>query len=104
MEARIKLGLLKAARRRLNVLTICQHEPPKHNRYATVKIQPLNGGAGEVCKNFKTRTEFESFYRSIWRGGEDVPRRGVGAIGNGIIGYQWKIFARTVPADYGVCC
>ena len=104
METKIKLGLLKAARRRLNVLTVCQHAPAKHNRYATVTVTPLNGGAGAVYKNFKTRTEFESFYRSIWRGDQRVPQRGTGAIGNGIIGYQWKIFSRTVPADYGVYC
>lgn len=60
-------------------------------RYATVRIQALNAGTGEVIRNMD-RAQFEAFWKRYAFG--EVPTHGVGGVGDGIIGFSYKIYSQ----------
>ena len=59
--------------------------------YARVLVTPLNGGSGKIQKAFATRAAFASWYRTYRQGAEYVPEHGSGAMGDGVINFQWWI-------------
>lgn len=65
-------------------------------RYATVRVRFLNGGTGEAIRNMDL-AEFEHLWRRFGVS-ERPPTRGIGAIGDSIVNFQWKIY-REEP-DY----
>jgi len=69
--------------------------PSNAERYATVRTSFLNGGAGEAIRNV-SQEEFEQLYKRFGFG--EIPKRGVGACGDGLVNFQWKIY-NDIP-DY----
>jgi hypothetical protein len=69
-------------------------------RYATVTLSSLNGGTGKVYRNMDQR-EFEA----VWKqhcAAFAVPTQGVGGVGNGILGFSYKIYERPIDATPGL--
>jgi hypothetical protein len=64
-------------------------------RYATVTISALNGGTGKVYRNLD-QWEFEATWKQHFAA-FPVPTHGVGGVGNGILGFSYKIYER--PSD-----
>ena len=80
-------------RRTIEQLNAAERQTAKR-RYATITVAPLNSGSGTVYRNFKTREDFESFYR-MWLptpSGHPVPNRGVGGVGDGRLGISYRIY------------
>ena len=64
-------------------------------RYATVTVSPLNGGSGQVWRNVD-KAEFCHLWMRLGYG--NIPTSGVGATGNGILNFSWKIYDNETPA------